>query len=198
MKVHIIDDDLTVLDAATFLLTQTGYEVTSWSNSKLFLQQANLFEAGVVLLDMRMPHFDGRQVHKLLRQQRSPLQVIIMTAFADVDMAVNELKQGAVDFLQKPIEFNQLQAALATAAERSEKCYQQYQIQQCYDHLSDKEKDVLKLILNGKINKQIAEQLNIAVRTVEVHRSHIMEKMAAKNIAELIRKVDLLNLDVGE
>ncbi|OBW95869.1 tetrathionate response regulatory protein TtrR [Gallibacterium salpingitidis] len=195
MKVHIIDDDSTVLDAATFLLTQAGYEVTSWSNSKLFLEQAQLFEPGVVLLDMRMPYFDGRQVHKILRQQRSTLQVIIMTAFADVEMAVNELKQGAVDFLQKPIEFNQLQTALTNAAERSEKCYQQYQIQQCYDQLSEKEKEVLKLVLNGKINKQIAEELNIAVRTVEVHRSHIMEKMSAKNVAELIRKVDLLSLD---
>jgi two-component system response regulator TtrR len=116
-----------------------------------------------------------------------------MTAFADVDMAVNELKQGAIDFLQKPILFDQLKTALENARIRSEKRFQQYQIQQCYDQLSEKEKEVLALIIEGNINKQIAERLNISVRTVEVHRSHIMEKMHAKNVAELIRKVDLLN-----
>lgn len=193
MKVHILDDDETVVDAATFLLTQAGYDVVSWSNSKTFLEQVNPFEPGVVLLDMRMPYFDGRQVHKILKQKNSVLQVIIMTAFADVDMAVNELKQGAIDFLQKPILFDQLKTALENARIRSEKRFQQYQIQQCYDQLSEKEKEVLALIIEGNINKQIAERLNISVRTVEVHRSHIMEKMHAKNVAELIRKVDLLN-----
>ncbi|MEH8137727.1 response regulator [Gallibacterium anatis] len=193
MKVHILDDDETVVDAATFLLTQAGYDVVSWSNSKTFLEQVNPFEPGVVLLDMRMPYFDGRQVHKILKQKNSVLQVIIMTAFADVDMAINELKQGAIDFLQKPILFDQLKTALENARIRSEKRFQQYQIQQCYDQLSEKEKEVLALIIEGNINKQIAERLNISVRTVEVHRSHIMEKMHAKNVAELIRKVDLLN-----
>ncbi|OBX02165.1 response regulator [Gallibacterium genomosp. 1] len=193
MKVHILDDDETVVDAATFLLTQAGYDVVSWSNSKTFLEQVNPFEPGVVLLDIRMPYFDGRQVHKILKQQNSVLQVIIMTAFADVDMAVNELKQGAIDFLQKPILFDQLKTALENARIRSEKRFQQYQIEQCYDQLSEKEKEVLALIIEGNINKQIAERLNISVRTVEVHRSHIMEKMHAKNVAELIRKVDLLN-----
>lgn len=192
MKVHILDDDETVVDAATFLLTQAGYDVVSWSNSKTFLEQVNPFEPGVVLLDMRMPYFDGRQVHKTLKQKNSVLQVIIMTAFADVDMAVKELKQGAIDFLQKPILFDQLKTALENARIRSEKCFQQYQIQQCYDQLSEKEKEVLALIIEGNINKQIAERLNISVRTVEVHRSHIMEKMNAKNVAELIRKADLL------
>ncbi|KGQ41104.1 response regulator [Gallibacterium anatis] len=192
MKVHILDDDETVVDAATFLLTQAGYDVVSWSNSKTFLEQVNPFEPGVVLLDMRMPYFDGRQVHKILKQQNSVLQVIIMTAFADVDMAVKELKQGAIDFLQKPILFDQLKTALENARIRSEKRFQQYQIQQCYDQLSEKEKEVLALIIEGNINKQIAERLNISVRTVEVHRSHIMEKMNAKNVAELIRKADLL------
>ena len=193
MKVHILDDDETVVDAATFLLTQAGYDVVSWSNSKTFLEQVNPFEPGVVLLDMRMPYFDGRQVHKMLKQKNSVLQVIIMTAFADVDMAVNELKQGAIDFLQKPILFDQLKTALENARIRSEKRFHQYQIQQCYDQLSEKEKEVLAFIIEGNINKQIAERLNISVRTVEVHRSHIMEKMHAKNVAELIRKVDLLN-----
>lgn len=192
MKVHILDDDETVVDAATFLLTQAGYDVVSWSNSKTFLEQVNPFEPGVVLLDMRMPYFDGRQVHKMLKQQNSVLQVIIMTAFADVDMAVNELKQGAIDFLQKPILFDQLKTALENARIRSEKRFQQYQIEQCYDQLSEKEKEVLALIIEGNINKQIAERLNISVKTVEVHRSHIMEKMNAKNVAELIRKADLL------
>ncbi|MFC0322161.1 response regulator transcription factor [Gallibacterium melopsittaci] len=192
MKIHVVDDDSTILDAATFMLTQAGYEVISWSDSRLFLEQINPFEPGVVLLDMKMPHLDGRQVHRLLKQQNSLLQVIIMTAFADVQMAVNELKEGAVDFLQKPVALDQLKIALDNAIARSEKRYLQYQIEQCYQQLSEKEKEVLTLVLDGQINKQIAETLNIAVRTVEVHRSHIMDKMKAKNLADLVRKVDLL------
>lgn len=188
MLIHLVDDDLTVLDAARFLLEQAGYQVQTWSNSQAFVNKAPLFEPGVVLLDMKMPLLDGHQVHQFLCQQQSTLAVVIMTAHVDVPMAVQELKQGAVDFLQKPVQFSQLQSVLKTAIQTTQSRYERYKIRHCYAQLSRKELDILALLIQGCINRQIAEALNISVRTVEVHRSHIMEKMQAQTIAELIYK----------
>lgn len=193
MQIHLVDDDLTVLDATQFLLEQLGYSVTSWSNSISFVENAPFFEQGIVLLDMKMPLMDGRAVHQYLSQINSTLSVIIMTAHADVPMAVKELKQGAVDFLQKPVELARLQTTLQAAAQQTQAKYEKYQIQHCYNLLSPQEHKILQLIIQGNINRQIAETLNIAVRTVEVHRSHIMEKMQANTLAELIYKRSLLD-----
>lgn len=192
MLIHLVDDDITILDAASFLLEQSGYQVKTWSNSQQFVEQVSLYEQGVVLLDMKMPQLDGRQVHQYLRQQRSVLSVIIMTAHADVPMAVQELKQGAVDFLQKPVQFSQLQTALKSASEITRTNYERYLIEQCYIQLSAKELDILALLLQGYIKRQIAEQLNVSVRTVEVHRANLMQKMQSQTITELIYKIALL------
>ncbi|MGC6406691.1 response regulator [Bisgaard Taxon 45] len=188
MLIHLVDDDLTVLDAARFLLEQADYSVKTWSNSQEFVNNAPLFEPGVVLLDMKMPLLDGHQVHQFLCQQQSTLAVIIMTGHADVPMAVQELKQGAVDFLQKPIQFSQLQSVLKTAIQVTQSRYERYKIQHCYAQLSRKELAILALLIQGQINRQVAETLNISVRTVEVHRANIMQKMQAQTIAELIYK----------
>lgn len=193
MLIHLVDDDMTILDSASFLLEQTGHKVKTWSSSQQFVEQVALYEQGIVLLDMKMPQLDGKQVHQYLRQQHSTLAVIIMTAHADVPMAVQELKQGAVDFLQKPVKFSQLQAALNAASEITQTNYERYQIEQCYIQLSTKELDILTLLLKGYINRQIAEQLNISVRTVEVHRANLMQKMQAQTITELIYKTTLLH-----
>lgn len=192
MKVHLVDDDLTVLDAARFLLEQTGYNVKIWKNSQEFIENVALYEQAIVLLDMKMPQLDGSQVHQFLKQQNSTLAVIILTGHGDVPMAVKELKQGAVDFLQKPVQFAQLKAALSSAQEKTQENYQRYQVHCCYAKLSKKELDILNLLLQGYINRQIAETLNISVRTVEVHRSRLMEKMQSQTIAELIYKTSLL------
>ncbi|WP_075321085.1 response regulator [Histophilus somni] len=195
MNIHLLDDDLTILDAASFLLEQAGYQVKTWSNSQQFVQQANIFEPGILLLDMKMPHLDGKAVHQFLQQQNSPFAVIIMTGHGDIQMAVQEFKLGAVDFLQKPMQFSQLQSAIKLARKKTMENYEQYQIKRCYKQLSTKELEVLSLLLKGYINRQIAETLNISVRTVEVHRSHIMEKMQAQTVAELIYKITLIKKD---
>lgn len=188
IKVHIVDDDLTILDACCFILEQNGYSVTTWANSQEFIENAPLYEEAIVLLDMKMPILDGKQVHQFLRRQNSTLAVIILTGHGDVPMAVQELKQGAVDFLQKPVQFSHLQTALSSAQLKTQDNYKRYQIHCCYTQLSNKELDILNLLIQGHINRQIAEILNISIRTVEVHRAHIMEKMHAQTIAELIYK----------
>lgn len=143
------------------------------------MNKAPLFEPGVVLLDMKMSLLDGHQVHQFLCQQQSTLAVVIMTAHADVPMAVQELKQGAVDFY-KTCSIFAITICIKTATQTTQSHYERYKIRHCYAQLSRKELDILALLIQGCINRQIAEALNISVRTVEVHRSHIMEKCKRK------------------
>jgi two-component system response regulator TtrR len=110
--IHLLDDDPAVTRACAFLLESLGYEAVCWEEGERFLAQADLYQVGVVLLDMRMPVLDGQAVHEALRQRGSTLAVVFLTGHGDVPMAVEEMKRGAVDFLQKPVSLKPLQAAL--------------------------------------------------------------------------------------
>lgn len=152
----------------------------------MFLAQANLYQAGVVLLDMRMPGLDGRGVHEALRQSGSTLGVVFLTGHGDVPMAVEQMKQGAVDFLQKPVSVEPLQAALERALELSMEAVSRQRILGNYQQLTPKERELALLVVQGLMNREIAQVMNIAVRTVEVHRARVMEKMHAGSLAELV------------
>lgn len=162
--IHLLDDDTAVTNACAFLLESLGYDVKCWTQGADFLAQASLYQVGVVLLDMRMPVLDGQGVHDALRQCGSTLAVVFLTGHGDVPMAVEQMKRGAVDFLQKPVSVKPLQAAL--------------------------ERALASLVAKGFMNREIAEAMNIAVRTVEVHRARVMEKMQAGSLAELIRRFE--------
>lgn len=117
-----------------------------------------------------------------------------MTAHGDVPMAVAELKKGAVDFIQKPASFEQLKQAIHQAEKASEQAVKIHEIRQNYAKLTDKERNLVPLIMQGISNKQIADKLAISVRTVEVHRANVMEKMQAESLAELVQKLSLLSI----
>ncbi|HBZ1055495.1 TPA: two-component system response regulator TtrR [Klebsiella pneumoniae] len=184
--IHLLDDDLRVTRACAFLLESLGYEVMCWAEGEMFLAQANLYQAGVVLLDMRMPGLDGRGVHEALRQSGSTLGVVFLTGHGDVPMAVVQMKQGAVDFLQKPVSVEPLQAALERALELSMEAVSRQRILGNYQQLTPKERELALLVVQGLMNREIAQVMNIAVRTVEVHRARVMEKMHAGSLAELV------------
>ncbi len=184
--IHLLDDDLQVTRACAFLLESLGYEVMCWAEGETFLAQANLYQAGVVLLDMRMPGLDGRGVHEALRQSGSTLAVVFLTGHGDVPMAVEQMKHGAVDFLQKPVSAEPLQAALERALELSMEAVSRQKILECYQQLTPKERELALLVVQGLMNREIAQVMNIAVRTVEVHRARVMEKMHAGSLAELV------------
>ncbi|HDZ3148522.1 TPA: response regulator transcription factor [Klebsiella pneumoniae] len=184
--IHLLDDDLRVTRACAFLLESLGYEVMCWAEGEMFLAQANLYHAGVVLLDMRMPGLDGRGVHEALRQSGSTLGVVFLTGHGDVPMAVEQMKQGAVDFLQKPVSVESLQAALERALELSMEAVSRQRILGNYQQLTPKERELALLVVQGLMNREIAQVMNIAVRTVEVHRARVMEKMHAGSLAELV------------
>ncbi|EMH4149462.1 response regulator transcription factor [Providencia stuartii] len=192
--IHLVDDDPAVTDACQFLLETLGYTVVVWNDSEQFVQQADLHQEGVVLLDMRMPKLDGRQVHQLLKAQQSTLAVIFLSGHGDIPMAVEQVKLGAVDFLQKPIDSQLLAKTLEQAQEKTQQATASYLIQQRYQTLTPREKEICKYVLQGLINREIADVACVSVRTVEVHRSRIMEKMAVRNLAELMSTLQTANL----
>lgn len=186
LPIYLVDDDESVLDSLAFLLQEFDYQVQCFSDGESFLQQAKLDQAGCVVLDSRMPNMRGQQVHQLLQQQHSPLGVIYLTGHGDVPMAVEALKQGAVDFLQKPVDGKVLVEAINKACDYSEQATQAMAIQKAFESLTEREQAILGLVAQGMKNQQVAEELCIAVRTVEVHRSNLMKKFSAKSIAELV------------
>lgn len=189
MQIHILDDDEALLDAVAFLLFPLNLPIKTWQNSVEFIEQADLYLQGVLLLDIRMPHLDGSQVHQILRERQSTLAVVIMTAHGDVPMTVRELKNGAVDFLQKPATFDQLKQAITQAEKISQQAVKIHEIRQNYAKLTEKEQKLVPLIMQGFTNKQIADKLAVSVRTVEVHRANVMVKMHAESLAGLVQQI---------
>ena len=187
--IHLLDDDLAVTQACAFLLESLGYEAVCWEEGERFLAQADLYQVGVVLLDMRMPVLDGQAVHEALRQRGSTLAVVFLTGHGDVPMAVEEMKRGAVDFLQKPVSLKPLQAALEHGLTVSGERFAQKKVVDCYQQLTPKERELALLVMKGLMNREIAQAMSIAVRTVEVHRARVMEKMQAGSLAELVSKL---------
>ncbi|TCZ62299.1 tetrathionate respiration response regulator TtrR [Klebsiella grimontii] len=187
--IHLLDDDPAVTRACAFLLESLGYEAVCWEEGERFIAQADLYQVGVVLLDMRMPVLDGQAVHEALRQRGSTLAVVFLTGHGDVPMAVEEMKRGAVDFLQKPVSLKPLQAALEHGLTVSGERFAQKKVVDCYQQLTPKERELALLVMKGLMNREIAQAMSIAVRTVEVHRARVMEKMQAGSLAELVSKL---------
>lgn len=187
--IHLLDDDVAVTQACAFLLESLGYEVRCWEQGETFLAEVNLHQVGVLLLDMRMPVLDGQGVHEEMRRRGSTLAVVFLTGHGDVPMAVEQMKRGAADFLQKPVSAGPLQAALERARQVSIAAFSRHEIVTCYQQLTPKERQLASLVAQGLMNREIADAMNIAVRTVEVHRARVMEKMQAGSLAELVNRL---------
>ncbi|WBM72199.1 tetrathionate respiration response regulator TtrR [Buttiauxella sp. WJP83] len=188
-RIHLLDDDVAVTQACAFLLESLEYDVCCWNEGAKFLAQADLYQTGVLLLDMRMPGMDGQAVHEEMLQRGSTLAVVFLTGHGDVPMAVDQMKRGAIDFLQKPVSAKPLQVALERALLVSAQTFDRQKIVACYQQLTPKERELAGLVANGLINREIANAMNIAVRTVEVHRARVMEKMQAGSLAELVNRL---------
>lgn len=188
--IHLVDDDVAVTQACQFLLESLGYEVCVWNDSRTFVAQAPLHTYGIVLLDMRMPHFDGCRVHQILQKQHSTLAVIFLTGHGDLPMAVEQMKLGAVDFLQKPVATT----TVAGSTDPRRRCNRQSRglcrIRDRFQTLTPKERQIAGFVAQGLMNREIADIAHVAVRTVEVHRAKVMEKMAAGSLAELVTQLN--------
>ena len=197
--VHIVDDDPAVRDALQWLLRSRGVASRAWSGGAEFLAAATPALAGCVLLDVRMPDMSGTELFDRLCRADCRLPVIFLTGHGDVPMAVQALKDGAFDFVEKPYDDNALVdkvlAAIAHDAARLVRDDSIAAIRHRLTQLTQREVEVMDRILAGKLNKVIADELGIAMRTVEVHRSHIFEKMGVRSAVELSRALNPLGSD---
>ena len=186
LPVYVVDDDESVRDSLAFMLEGHDFTVFSFEDGQTFIDQVDLMKPGCVVLDSRMPILRGQEVHAILNQQQSPLSVIFLTGHGDVPMAVDALKLGAVDFFQKPVDGEQLAVAIYKAITYSLSAYELQGSRIALLSLTEREHEILQLIVKGKRNQQIANDLCVAVRTVEVHRSSLMKKFDAKTVADLV------------
>ena len=190
-KVAVVDDDDGLLDALTELLTNVGWSVDSYSSAEGFLASFNGASGGCALIDVRLPGMDGMELFRKLHEDAPGFPVVILTGHGDVQMAVEALKAGAVDFIQKPFDpdhlINSLRQAMDLDATMRERRAALEEFHVLFDKLTGREREVMNLMVLGQSSKKIAAQLGISSRTVEIYRMRVMEKMQAASLAELVR-----------
>lgn len=196
--IHVIDDDEPVRDSLSFLLTAANFQVETYSSAKAFLRVANRLDNGCVITDVRMPEMSGIDLLRNLNERRIKLPVIVITGHGDLQLAVEAMKIGAADFLEKPYEDEILLTSVHTVLRRQQQENEQKSVlvdlRNRVAMLSGREREVLEGLVAGKPNKVIAYDLQISPRTVEVYRSNVMTKMHAKTLSELVRMA--LQLDI--
>ena len=189
--VHIVDDDEAVCSSLRLLLKSRGIPAVSHGSAEEFLAKYEPEQPGCLVLDVRMPGMSGLELQEELNRRGAVIPVIFITGHGDVPMAVEAMQHGATDFLQKPFRdqdfTDRIQQALAADHRNRELLREKDAIRARLASLSPREMQVLRLVTLGKSNKVIAGDLGVSQRTVEIHRAHLMEKMAASSLAQLVR-----------
>jgi two-component system, LuxR family, response regulator FixJ len=196
--VHVIDDDEALRESLSFLLRSAGIEVKTYSSATTFL--ASLPDTGLtcVITDVRMPGMSGVELLRRLRELKLEIPVIVITGHGDVPLAVEAMKMGAIDFLEKPFDDEVLLASVRSALKQqdgeSKRRTERAEIEGKLASLSNRERDVLEGLVAGQANKQIAYDLGISPRTVEIYRANLMSKMKAGSLSELVRMALIVGL----
>lgn len=200
--VYIVDDDQAVRDSLSWLISSIGLNVETFENAQHFIDNYDRERPGCLLVDVRMPGMSGLELQQHLAQDNHCLPVIIVTGHGDVKMAVNAMKHGAFDFIEKPyndqVMLDLLQTALKECERRRSAKMEHKEVQDLYDNLTAREREVMDMIVAGNTNKQIAYGLDISEKTVEAHRAKVMEKLEARSLADLIRKSVVLNVSTDD
>ncbi|MBN9696936.1 MAG: response regulator transcription factor [Zoogloea sp.] len=186
---HIVDDDEAIRDALTWLLRTRNVAARTWDSAEAFLAGWQADFHGCIVLDIRMKEMSGLECFDALLERNNSMPVIFLTGHGDVPMAVSTLKKGAFDFLEKPFDDNALVDVVIRAMEADARKQASQESQATVAgrlaQLTPREQEVMQLVLAGKFNKVIADELNISMRTVEVHRSRVFEKMGVRSAVEL-------------
>lgn len=191
--VHVIDDDEAMRESLAFLLDTSGLTARTYESAVNFLHELDASEPGVIVTDVRMPEMNGLELVRRLKAREVGLPIIMITGHGDVPLAVEAMKAGVVDFLEKPFEEHSLlaaiRAALADSCRADEDQVERDRLKQVLESLSRREHEVLNGVVEGKLNKVIAHELGISPRTVEVYRANVMSKTGARGLSELVRMV---------
>jgi FixJ family two-component response regulator len=196
-KVFVVDDDEAVRSALAMLLTSAGYQVEIFSGSEDFLELCTPDCEGCLILDVSMPGMDGPALQQELLKRSIRLPIIFLTGHGTIQTSVRTIKAGAMDFLTKPVDGAKLLACVQEALQKGEESRKQAgevaDARQRLAMLTEREREVMKQVIAGHTCKEIAQQLDISHRTVEIHRAHVMEKAGVSNLAELARIYWIVN-----
>ena len=189
--VHVVDDDEAVRDSLQWLLEGKDYRVRCFDSAESFLSRFDPREVACVLADIRMDGMSGLELQDRLIERKSPLPIVFITGHGDVQMAVSSMKKGALDFIEKPFKEDELLSLVERMLEKARLAFLQQQEAASRDallsRLTAREGQVLERIVAGRLNKQIADDLGISIKTVEAHRANIMEKLNANTVADLLK-----------
>lgn len=198
--VYIVDDDEAVRDSLRWLLEANGYRVRAYASAESFLLQYDEQQPGVLIVDVRMPGMSGLELQEQLILRHSTMPIVFITGHGDVPMAVSTMKKGAIDFLEKPFNETDLREIVGKMFKQANQRLNQAQAQRSHEamlaRLTAREQQVLERIVAGRLNKQIADDLGISIKTVEAHRANIMEKLQVTTVADLM-KVALAKAEVN-
>ncbi|WP_293663014.1 response regulator transcription factor [Rhodoferax sp. OV413] len=189
--VYVVDDDEAVRDSLQWLLEGKGYRVRCFESAESFLSRYDPREVACLIVDIRMGGMTGLELQSRLIETKSPLPIVFITGHGDVPMAVDSMKKGAMDFIQKPFNETHLVDLVERMLDHAKDTFAESQLAASRDALLGKltlrESQVLERIVAGRLNKQIADDLGISIKTVEAHRANIMEKLSANTVADLLK-----------
>lgn len=190
--IHLVDDDAAVRESLALLLSTVGLRVQTWANPQTFLAEFDRHSVGAIVLDVRMPGIGGLAVLDKLVSEHVTQPVVMLTGHGTIEMCRRAFKAGAVEFLEKPVHDEQLIEALQSAVRQHVRSRERHQADQQaeerFAQLSNREREVLGLIVEGLTNKEIGRALALSPRTVETHRANLLVKLATDSLAQLIRR----------
>ena len=190
-NVYVVDDDEAVRDSLQWLLEGKDYRVRCFDSAASFLSRYDPREVACLIVDIRMPGITGLELQDRLLERKSPLPIVFIAGHGDVPMAVNTMKKGAMDFIPKPFKEEELLSVVERMLDQAREAFADYQHaanrEALMGKLTAREAQVLERIVAGRLNKQIADDLGISIKTVEAHRANIMEKLNANTVADLLK-----------
>ncbi|MBN9689935.1 MAG: response regulator transcription factor [Verrucomicrobia bacterium] len=196
--IRLVDDEPATRTALERLLRAAGYRTETFASAGDFLASKSANEPGCLVLDVHMPGVDGLELQRILQGSAEALPIIFLTCHGTIRRSVEAMKAGAVDFLTKPVEMGDLLQAIQHALERDrsqrEDRRERAELRRRYDSLTPREREVLVLVVAGHLNKQIAGQLGTSEQNIKFHRGHVMEKMEAESLADLVRMAERMHL----